>query len=77
MNIHGPRNGAAGDPKHRESDGSEAPFGYFAGACVVIFLVACGMVSVIRYWRWAARVKWGAKRGSQVPRVWEGYWGWE
>ena len=77
MNIRTPRNGDVNDTSHREPDGSISPFNYFAGTVVVIFLVACGMVSVIRYWRWAARRKWASKRGVRLPQIWQGYWGWE
>ncbi len=77
MNVRAPRNGDVNDKKHREPDGTQAPFNYFAGTVILIFLVACGMVSTIRYWRWVARRKFGRVRGTKLPGYWEGYWGWE
>ncbi|KAK4687837.1 magnesium transporter, partial [Tremellales sp. Uapishka_1] len=76
MNIHIPANGAAGSKLHKEADESQSPFGYFGGILVAIFLVACAMVSVIRYWRWMARQKFGKQRGADLPDAWQGYWGW-
>lgn len=77
MNIHGPRNGDQADSTHREPDGSIAPFNYFAGTVVVIFLAACCMLSLIRYWRWTARKKFAGFRNVELPDAWKGYWGWE
>ncbi|ORY26334.1 hypothetical protein BCR39DRAFT_498322 [Naematelia encephala] len=74
MNIRIPHNGDR--YTHLEPDGSLSPFNYFAGIVIGIFLVACGMVTLIRYWRWLARVKWAGLRGETVPRPWDGYWGW-
>ncbi|WWD17006.1 hypothetical protein CI109_101442 [Kwoniella shandongensis] len=75
MNIHIPHNGVAEAP-HKEPDGSQSPFNYFGGIVVAIFLVACGMTMIIRYWRWLARKKWGKLRGVEVPEFWEAFWGW-
>ncbi|CAK9781178.1 hypothetical protein CC85DRAFT_266265 [Cutaneotrichosporon oleaginosum] len=50
---------------------------YFAGVVIGVFLVACTLVTVIRWWRWKARVKWSRIRGVEVPRAWDGFWGWE
>ena len=76
MNIHVPHNGDA-DDKHREADGSMAPLNWFAGIVVLIFLVGCGMVMLIRYWRYTARVKWASVRGEGVPDFWKAFWGWQ
>jgi magnesium transporter len=76
MNVHIPHNGEAEAP-HKEPDGSESPFFWFIGIVITIFLVACSMVSLIRYWRWAARRKWAGVRGAEVPGLWDGYWGWK
>lgn len=35
------------------------------------------MVSVIRWWRWNARKKFGRLRGVELPSAWDGFWGWE
>ncbi|WVQ79655.1 hypothetical protein IAT38_001755 [Cryptococcus sp. DSM 104549] len=76
INAHTPHNGWIGSDTLREPDGSMAPFNWFAAMVVWIFLVACVMVSIIRYWRWLARKKFGAQRGLEMPSFWEGYWGW-
>ncbi|KAK8864684.1 hypothetical protein IAR55_001936 [Kwoniella newhampshirensis] len=76
MNVHVPQNGVAGSHLHEEPDGSQSPFGYFGGIVIAIFLVACGMVMIIRYWRWLARKKWGRTRGVDIPQFWEAFWGW-
>lgn len=77
MNIHIPQNGDATSDLHKEADGSESPFGYFAGILIGIFLVGCGMVTLIRYWRWRARQKWNRIRGAETPAFWDGFWGWQ
>ncbi|OCF43050.1 hypothetical protein I317_03143 [Kwoniella heveanensis CBS 569] len=76
MNVRRPQNGDPTRDDHRESDGSMAPFNYFAAIVVGIFLVACCMVAIIRYWRWLARKKWSRLRGADIPDFWEGFWGW-
>jgi hypothetical protein len=76
MNVSIPHNGLLESP-HKEPDGSEAPFYYFAGIVIAIFLVACGMVSLIRYWRWSARSKYAIQRGVDLPDPWKGFWGWQ
>lgn len=66
---------------HNRKDKEDGPppykyYTYFAGVCVGVFLVACGLVFVIRWWRWKAREKWSKKRGVAVPNAWDGFWGW-
>ncbi|WVR06776.1 hypothetical protein IAU60_003811 [Kwoniella sp. DSM 27419] len=75
QNVRVPSNGISSDD-HTEEDGSEPPFGYFAGIVVGIFFVACAMLAIIRYWRWLARKKWSRLRGTDVPDFWDGFWGW-
>ncbi|RXK39912.1 hypothetical protein M231_02846 [Tremella mesenterica] len=75
MNIHVPRNGSLASP-HREPDGSIAPYNVFACVVVAIFLIGCAMVLQIRYWRYAARTKWAARRQTGVPGFWSAFWGW-
>lgn len=75
MNVHIPRNKRPGDGPPLPN-GAISPFNYFAGIVVAIFLVACCMVTVIRWWRWKARQKWAGIRKAEVPDWWEGYWGW-
>ncbi|WRT66670.1 uncharacterized protein IL334_003630 [Kwoniella shivajii] len=76
MNANVPHNGDADADSHEEANGSQSPFGYFAGIVIAIFLVACVMVTVIRYWRWLARKKWSSLRGAELPEFWQGFWGW-
>lgn len=79
MNVNVPHNGWKQCPTHNlcEPDGSLAPFNYFAAIVTGIALVACCMVSIIRWWRWNARKKFGRLRGVEVPSAWDGFWGWE
>jgi hypothetical protein len=76
MNVHVPHNLA---PEDREALGIAGPqrHNYFAGVVVGVFLVACGLVTMIRWWRWKARVKWSRRRGVEVPNAWDGFWGWD
>ncbi|WWC62205.1 uncharacterized protein I303_104800 [Kwoniella dejecticola CBS 10117] len=76
MNANVPHNGDADMDGHAHTDGTPSPLGYFAGIVVGIFLVACVMLTIIRYWRWLARKKWSNLRGAEVPEFWEGFWGW-
>ena len=76
MNIHLPQNGAAGNKGHLEPDGARAPFNLFGIVLAGIFLAACGMLTLIRWWRWEARRKFAGLRQSEVPSFKEGYWGW-
>ena len=48
---------------------------WFAGIVIFMFFVICGLVAILRWWRWAARVKRTKKRGADVPSTWDGYWG--
>ena len=73
MNVHAPHNGDA--ETHKNADGSRGRFTWFAGICVFMFIVTCGLVFTIRYWRWAARKKFGRKRGEALPSNWDGFWG--
>lgn len=57
MNARVPHNGLWESDTRKEPDGSRSPFNFFAGIVVALFLVMCGLVSMIRYWRWQARVK--------------------
>lgn len=76
MNVIVPHNGEWANP-HSEPDGSVAPWNYFAGVVIGIFFVACGMLSLIRYWRSAARRKFAESRGMEKPDPWDAYWGWQ
>lgn len=76
MNVNLPHNGGHDDPPLRP-DGSHFPYNWFIAIVIIIFFVACGLLCVIRYWRWAARKKWTALRGGDIPSTWNGYWGWE
>jgi Mg2+ and Co2+ transporter CorA len=75
MNIKVPHNGLR-EGTHLEPDGSVAPHNYFAGICVGIFFIGCGLVLVVRWWRWLARKKWTELRGGELPPTWDGFWGW-
>lgn len=79
INVHVPHNGWIDCPTDTlcEPDGSMSPFNYFAAIVIGIALVACCMVSVIRWWRWDARKKFGRLRGIELPNAWDGFWGWE
>ncbi|OWZ60459.1 cation transporter [Cryptococcus neoformans c45] len=79
MNVYVPHNGWIHCPTDTlcEPDGSMSPFNYFAAIVIGIALVACCMVSVIRWWRWDARKKFGRLRGVELPNAWDGFWGWE
>ncbi|OXH76108.1 cation transporter [Cryptococcus neoformans] len=79
MNVYVPHNGWIHCPTDTlcEPDGSMSPFNYFAAIVIGIALVACCMVSVIRWWRWGARKKFGRLRGVELPNAWDGFWGWE
>lgn len=76
MNVRVPHNRK---PPTDDSDEGPPPYylNYFAGVCVGVFLVACCLVFVIRWWRWKAREKWSKLRGVEVPSAWDGFWGWE
>ncbi|WWC69892.1 uncharacterized protein I206_103835 [Kwoniella pini CBS 10737] len=76
MNVTVPHNGDPDQDGHAESNGTPSPLYYFAGIVIGIFLVACVMLTIIRYWRWLARKKWSSLRGADVPEFWEGFWGW-
>ncbi|WWC94542.1 hypothetical protein V866_001388 [Kwoniella sp. B9012] len=76
MNVNVPHNGDPDMNAHEHDDGTPSPYGYFAGIVIAIFLIACVMVMIIRYWRWLARKKWSRLRGADVPDFWEGFWGW-
>ncbi|ODN95364.1 hypothetical protein L198_04760 [Cryptococcus wingfieldii CBS 7118] len=76
INVNTPHNGDNESDTLKEPDGSMSPFNYFGCIVVAIFLVACAMVTIIRYWRWLARKKNGRERGVAVPEFWDGYWGW-
>ncbi|TYJ51764.1 hypothetical protein B9479_007656 [Cryptococcus floricola] len=76
INVNVPHNGDIASDQLKEPDGSTSPFNYFGCIVVAIFLVACAMVTIIRYWRWLARKKNGRERGVGVPDFWDGYWGW-
>lgn len=58
------------------ADGHVAPFNMFICICIGVFIIACLMVSLVRYWRWHARVKQARRRGTDLPTAWSGYWGW-
>lgn len=77
MNVSVPHNGASLDKPHAEEDGSQSPFNWFIGIVAASFVIACFMVTIIRYWRWTARRKWARIRGEPVPPFSRGFWGWE
>ncbi|WVN85663.1 uncharacterized protein L203_100812 [Cryptococcus depauperatus CBS 7841] len=70
-NVNVPHN-----TRQREPNDSVAPFNFFAGIVVGIFIVACCLVTIIRYWRWLARKKFAKLRGTELPGFWNEYWGW-
>ncbi|WWC89067.1 uncharacterized protein L201_003985 [Kwoniella dendrophila CBS 6074] len=76
MNANVPHNGEKGADGNRHADGTESPLYYFAGIVIGIFLVACCMLAIIRYWRWLARKKFARLRGAEIPEFWDGFWGW-
>ncbi|WVQ75660.1 hypothetical protein IAR50_005289 [Cryptococcus sp. DSM 104548] len=76
MNPNVPHNGWNGSDQLKEEDGTTSPLNYFGAIVVAIILVACTMMTIIRYWRWLARKKFGKQRGVELPEFWDGFWGW-
>ena len=72
MNVHDISNNLPHNVVHSYL----APFNWFAAVLILIFTVACVMVSLIRYWRWLARRKFATMRARELPSMWDGYWGW-
>lgn len=73
MNVRVPRDG---DADHLDENGNLAGYNAFEITTVIVFFIVCGIVSLVRWWRWTARRDNAAKRGVEVPSNWEGYWGW-
>jgi Mg2+ and Co2+ transporter CorA len=75
MNVYRPSNGD--QDEHLGADGKPAGFGWFAGIVVMVFVIACGLATIVRWWRWVARKKWTRRRGGKLPSEWAGFWGWD
>ncbi|GMK53933.1 hypothetical protein CspeluHIS016_0105190 [Cutaneotrichosporon spelunceum] len=75
MNVYVPHN-LHPDVKKELNLPGPTKLNLFGIVVAIVFLVACGLVFIIRWWRWTARKKWNRLRGAEVPDAWDGFWGW-
>lgn len=76
MNVRVPHNGEQDSINYEApDDGTIGHYYAFAGILVAVFVVAATMVSMVRYWRYLAKRKWGKVRGAEVQAGWGTYWG--
>lgn len=60
MNLRIPQNGDPTDRAyHKEPDGSQSPFNFFFSIVGGVVLIGIGIWTLVRFWRWQAKVKWG------------------